>query len=491
MARATRIGLIVDGADYFMRLREALMAARHQVLLIGWDFDFEIDMLPGESDADGRAPDGLPNALGDFLETVADRTPDLKMYLLKWNGALLIAPGRLVPSLAMHVWSNPNIHFALDGHHPFGACHHQKIVVVDDRFAFCGGIDVTEDRWDTSEHAPDDPRRKRPDGTPSQPWHDATTALEGPVATTLGELARTRWKRATGEELEPPPEGKSPSAWPDALPEAMRDVEVAIARTEPPYDEEPFVDEIEHLFLDGIRAARRWLYIESQYFASRSVCDAIEARLRERNGPEIVVVNPETAQNTVEDRAMNVTRGRAIKRLRAADRENRFRLLHPVNAAEEPIYVHAKVMIVDDRLLKIGSSNLNDRSMGFDTECDVAIEENDEATRSAILAFRHRLIGEHLGRPPEEVAAATRGAGSMTAAIDRLNAPRGRGLRAIEPMPETALGDWLADTRFLDPRFRSGEASHSGRGLRPRHLAIAGLAAAGVALLVWALRRER
>ena len=81
--RADRVGLIVDAADYFALLRQTLMAARREVLLIGWDFDFESEMLPGQSDEDGRAPDGLPNALGDFIEAVVARSPELRLYLLK------------------------------------------------------------------------------------------------------------------------------------------------------------------------------------------------------------------------------------------------------------------------------------------------------------------------------------------------------------------------------------------------------------------------
>jgi phospholipase D1/2 len=194
--------------------------------------------------------------------------------------------------------------------------------------------------------------------------------------------------------------------WPGGLEVALRDVDVAIARTEPPYDGTSLVNEIERLYLDGIAAARETIYLESQYFAAESLCDAIEARLREPGGPEIVVLNPEAALAEFEDSAMHPIRGRMIERLRAADAEDRFRIWHPVNAAGEPIYVHAKVMVIDDLLLRIGSSNLNDRSMGFDTECDIAIEGVEETTREAILSFRHRLVAEHLGTTPDAVAEA-------------------------------------------------------------------------------------
>ncbi|WP_299843195.1 phospholipase D-like domain-containing protein [uncultured Jannaschia sp.] len=488
IAHAERVGLIVDAADYFAHLRRALMAARHEVLLIGWDFDFEIDMLPGESDAGGTAPDGLPNALGDFLEAVVARTPDLRLYLLKWNGSVLVTPGRLLPALAFRIWTDERIRFALDGHHPFGACHHQKIIVIDNALAFCGGIDITEGRWDTSEHVPDDPHRRNKDGSPAEPWHDATLALTGPAAKALGELSRTRWRRATDETLERP-DGTVDALWPDGLPVTLRDVDVAVARTAPPYDGEPLVNEIEQVTLAAIAAAREVVYIESQYFAAETVCAALERRLREPNGPEVIVINPEAALSVVEDRAMHSIRGRMIRRLQTADREKRFRIWHPVNAAGEPIYVHAKILIVDDRLFKIGSSNLDDRSMGFDTECDVAFEGRDAASAQAIIGIRSRLLAEHLGTSPQVVEETRSRTGSLIGTIVALNPSEGRGLRAIEPLPEGLLGGFFADTRLLDPRYRVGQPSIAGRGLRPRHLVI-GTVAVGLCLGLWMTRRR-
>ena len=489
VARADRLSLLVDGAEYFAALREALILAERQVLLIGWDFDLEIEMLPGESDESGRAPDGFPNALGAFLEAIVDRSENLELYLLKWNGAILAAPGRLAPSLALQVFSDDCIHFALDGHHPLGACHHQKIVVVDDSLAFCGGIDTTEQRWDTSDHIPNDPRRTMKDGSPAGPWHDATTALTGPIAGALGELSRRRWFRATGNELpELQREGEASPIWPASLDVHLRDVDVAIARTHPPYDGEELVNEIEELYLDAVRAARDVIYIESQYFTTGTVCAAIEERLRERGGPEVVVLNPQAALGTLEDSAMHPLRARMVRRMEAADHEDRFRIYHPVDAEGEPIYVHAKVVSIDDRLLRMGSSNLDDRSMGFDTECDIAFEGTDAASRAAIEAFRLRLVGEHLNVEPEAVGREWEDRGSLIAAIDHLSPPEGRGLRDIVPLKEGMLDRWLADSRLLDRRFYPGERSLAGRLPQPRQLLATAVVVGAVAALWYVLR---
>lgn len=146
LASATEFATIIDGADYFCVLRESLEQAKRLIILVGWDFDFEIEMLPGQSDADGIAPDGMPNQMGPFLDALVDRNADLEIYLLKWSGGAIFAPGRALPAARIKLLSPAQVHLAFDGHHPIGASHHQKIVVIDDSLAFCGGLDVTDGR---------------------------------------------------------------------------------------------------------------------------------------------------------------------------------------------------------------------------------------------------------------------------------------------------------------------------------------------------------
>lgn len=484
---AERFSMIVDGADYFRALRESLIRARRLVILIGWDFDFEIEMLPGESDARGDAPDGLPNQIGPFLDALVDRRPGLDIYLLKWSGGALIAPGGLLPAARIKILSPEQIHLAFDGRHPIGACHHQKIVAIDDSLAFCGGIDVTDGRWDRRAHAPDDPCRRLRNGDVAQPWHDATTVISGPAAAALSELGRARWTRANDAEMD---EDFRPGAdlWPASVPVGFREVPIAIARTQPPESDAPSVAEIEHLYLDSIASARDCIYLESQYFAADSITAAVARRLSEPDGPEVVIINPRAAQGMIEDEAMHVTRSRMIRQLQALDRHDRFRILYPVNAAGEDIYVHAKVSIIDDRLLRVGSSNIDRRSMGFDTECDVAMLAEAAADRRAVRALRDGLLAEHLGCDPDAVTRRIEAGGSVIAAIESLNRGQGRGLRPIRPRKESLLGSILADTRFFDPRYR--RSAQARLGVTSRHVMLGGAVLAG-ALLLWSRRRRR
>ncbi|MGJ3625897.1 phospholipase D-like domain-containing protein [Sphingomonas sp. MMS24-JH45] len=122
--------------------------------------------------------------------------------------------------------------------------------------------------------------------------------------------------------------------------------------------------EIEELYLHLIRTARRRIYAESQYFASRRIAEAIAARLAEDDPAEIVVVNPTTAQGWLEPLAMDTARARLVAELRRRDRHGRFRLYHPLTAKGVGIYCHAKVFVMDDRVIRIGSSDFDDRSLG-------------------------------------------------------------------------------------------------------------------------------
>lgn len=477
---APKYEMVVDGAAYFLALREALIKAREQVLLIGWDFDLEIEMLPGDGDENGIAPDGYPNKVKDFLEALADARPELDMYILRWSGSAIVAPGRLVPAMQLRFGGPDQIRLALDGRHPVSACHHQKIVVVDDALAFCGGIDVTDARWDTPEHTPDDPRRVLRDGSPAVPWHDLASAVTGPAARALGDLARVRWQRSTGEQLEPPKQ-EHDDHWPASLQVACRNVEVAISRTEPPEADQPLINEIEEMIMDQIATATSVIYLESQYFASDEIAQALSLRLREKNGPDVIVINPVSALQMVEEEAMHVTRTRLIKLLRDVDHEDRLRIAAPVNAAEEPIYVHAKVCITDDHAVRIGSSNINRRSLGFDTECDLTVEGQTASTRRAIETLRNRLLAEHLGCDRSVLEAKIAETGRVRFALDALNPSSGRGLKLLELGKDQGIGAFLADTRLLDPRFKRGTSARP--RISGRHISFGALALAVLAVM--------
>ena len=443
-ARADRLAVIVDADDYFRLAREALLKAEKRIMLVGWDFDARIHLTSG------KRLRGEPAKVGDFLYWLVERRPDLELYLLRWDVGAIKTLGRGSTIFTVVKWmQHPRIHTKLDGAHPPAASHHQKLVSIDDRFAFCGGIDMTGDRWDTRAHLDDDRGRRRPGGQSYGPWHDATSALSGPAATALAELCRERWLRATGDTLDPVT--GSTDIWPETLDPPFTDIEVGIARTLPELEEFPAAHEIETLFVDQIAAARRTIYLESQYFASRKVAEAIARRLDEADGPEIVIINPDKAQGWLEPLAMDTARARLFETLRRRDVNDRLRMYHPVTEGGTPIYVHAKIAIIDDSELRIGSANLNNRSMRLDSECDVVVEAAGRTeVNTAITGLRDSLIAEHLGVESATVAATIAETGSLIAAIDKLRGA-GRTLLPYEIPDLSGVEAWLADNEVLDP----------------------------------------
>jgi phosphatidylserine/phosphatidylglycerophosphate/cardiolipin synthase-like enzyme len=473
--RADRHAVFIDAAGYFAALRRAVLDAKRRVLFIGWDFDPRIRMDPRRSE--GRVDGRRPDKLGRVLEEAVRANPELEIGVLVWDYGVVGALARgVMPIVLLDRRAPDRLTMTVDTHHPIGGAHHQKIVVIDDCLAFAGGIDVTTDRWDTSEHLDRHPLRRRPSSHRlTGPWHDVTSLVSGPAARAIGDLARERWESGTGRRLEPVEDVEA--CWPEGVEPLLTDVDVAISRTRPEHGGTSLVHEIELLWLAVIAGARRSVYIESQYFANRRIAEAIAERLREPDGPEFVVVNPESAEGWLQEKAMGTARAKVLALVREADVHGRFQLYVPVTEGRRPIYVHAKVTVVDDRFLRIGSSNLNNRSMGMDTECDVSIEVRPGDPRAAeksaaITGLRDRLLGEHLGVPPAAVTEAIETCGgSLLQAVESLRRPVGRSLVPFTPPDLGPVDQALADTELLDAERTPNRWERVRRSFRPRRSA--------------------
>ena len=413
--RATRFACIQDAADYFRLARQAMLQARDTIFSVGWDISATLDLVPG------GASDGAPTRLNELLPWIVRRQPKLRVYILTWDYAALYTLERDPWTRWRLGWRMPRrVHFGFDDHHPFGASHHQKIIVVDDVLAFSGGVDLTGHRWDTAAHRVDEPHRLNANGTPYGPYHEIQAMADGPVATALGALVRDRWD-AMGERTRPLASYSAHDLWPKDITPDLTDVDVAIARTMPPSERNGAIRECERSFLDSIAAAERSIYIESQYFTNHTMARALAKRLEEPDGPEVIVVMPKECEGWIEKQTMGVLRHEALEVLVGADRHRRLRLVYPAasQARDVATFVHSKVMVVDDRLLRIGSANLSHRSMGVDSECDLIADAGaDPARRAGVRSTRDRLLGEQLGLTPETVAAEVARLGSLGALID-------------------------------------------------------------------------
>lgn len=452
-AHAERASVIIDAADYFLLMQEAMLKAKKRIFLIGWDFDTRIHLTHGRRWWQRPYRPGYPSRLGSFVGWLVRHRPDLDVRILKWTVSIFQFAFRGTMLFDVIRWArHKRITFKFDTAHPLGCSHHQKIAVLDDRLAVCGGIDMTDKRWDTRDHAENDTRRRAVSGRPYAPWHDATMMMEGEVAAALSELGKGRWARAGGGEMPGlPPERNS--LWPDDFSAQFENVEIGIARTRAEYRDCEEIREIRALYLRHIREAQRFIYAESQYFASRAIGEAIVQRLQEPDPPEIVIVHPAHADGWLEQQAMDHARAEIVRVIEAADAHDRFSLWVPY-IDTTAIYVHAKIMITDDVILRIGSANLNNRSMGLDSECDVFIDSRRPSnghTGPAIASLRHSLLAEHLGLEADDVGRLLEEHGSMRALIENENHPLGRHLRRYHPPELSDAERKLAESQVLDP----------------------------------------
>jgi phosphatidylserine/phosphatidylglycerophosphate/cardiolipin synthase-like enzyme len=368
------VEVLVDGAVALPRIASAIRAAERSVDLAGWFFSPQFELTRGDD----------RQALSELLRETAGRGVEVR--LLAWAGAPLplFRPGRRQVEAAMaDLADGGRLRVATDRRERPLHCHHEKLVIIDGRQAFVGGIDLTDlagDRFDSGRH----PIRN------GNGWHDATLRAAGPVVEDVACHFGMRWQEVTGERLataEPvEPEG---------------DVAVQVARTVPErvYRSLPLGDfSILEAYVGALRAARTLVYLENQFLWSSEIVEILVDRLRRPPSDEfrMVVVLPAHPNTGTDD-----TRGQ-LAVLTEADVDRRLlccTLVARGSGATEPVYVHAKIGIVDDRWLTLGSANLNEHSLFNDTEVNLVIDDPALAA-----ATRHRLWAEHLEISLDEAA---------------------------------------------------------------------------------------
>jgi phosphatidylserine/phosphatidylglycerophosphate/cardiolipin synthase-like enzyme len=361
------LDVLIDGANAFPAIAEAIEHARDHVHVTGWHVAPYFELVRGER----------PAGLGQLLAAAAER---IDVRVLVWAGAPVPAfhPTRKeVREGIEELTRGTRIRCEADPReHPFH-CHHEKTVIVDGEVAFVGGIDMTDyagDRFDTSDH----PARRR------LGWHDIGTRLRGPAVLDVHDHFALRWRELTGDQLERP-----------APPSAAGEHTVQVVRTvaEGMYDAVPTGDfRILESYVRAIRSAQRFVYLENQFLWAPEIVDLLADKLRHPPCDEfrLVVVLPAKANNGHDD-----TMGQLGVLVGADDDAGRL-LATTIRSLsghrDDRLYVHAKVGIVDDRWLTVGSANLNAHSLLNDTEMNVVTDDPGLARET-----RLRLWSEHLG----------------------------------------------------------------------------------------------
>ena len=406
--------MIIDCANYYSAVHAAICKARKSVFVLGWDIDSRIELLRGDDAQTCNAP----TRFFDLVTWKARRNPEIQFYLNRWDYTLYQAAEREGFSLLRwRLFSPPNVHYHLDNMHPIGACHHQKVVVIDDELAFVGGMDIAIGRWDGRSHHPKNANRVDPGGTYQPhtrhlfaPHHDVMMMVAGPAARTLGTLARDRWHAATGEELpaalQDNESDAKPPSWPEMIEPCFTQISLAIARTMPPMKEQAGIYEVEKLYLDQIAQAEHFIYMENQYFTSPEIAAALNRQLHAKPDLRVLLVSCHEPQGIMERKAMwggRVLFHDVLMRGNVADRVIMAYPASREHGTTTTIRIHSKLMVVDDRFLHVGSSNINNRSLRLDSECDLSIEGTTEIMRHQIAVLRNDMIREHIGWPVEQI----------------------------------------------------------------------------------------
>jgi phosphatidylserine/phosphatidylglycerophosphate/cardiolipin synthase-like enzyme len=443
-ARAEDSGVIVDAAEYYEVFYRAAERAKRYIIISGWQFDRGVKLLRGEA-ARGKEP-----RLVRFLNGLCHRSQSLEIFILAWDFNVVFALEREWMQRLWFEWAtHKRFHFRFDESEAAQSSHHQKFVVIDGVESFLGGIDLCEARWDDRAHSTENPlrvsRKRR-----QKPYHDLQAHLLGTdVGSALRDLFLDRWKRSGGDALAlPTVEGRNRV-------EGIRlgPATIGLSRTDP-RGQNDNIREVEKLHIDAIASAERMIYIETQYFSSRSICQALVDRMRRGGALEIVVMVNERAEALKEEIAVGLRQAKNIERLRrvAASTGHHLGCYYTLSDGEgehqRATYLHSKTMVVDDRFLTVGSANLTNRSMGVDSELHASWEadEGSELSRR-IRRVRVSLLAEHAGRKgPAQVRPLVSCLG-LVERLDRIAGENGR-LRAHGPPSE---GQKRA-MRLVDPQ---------------------------------------
>lgn len=383
-----RLDVLIDGERAIAEIYEAIRHARSHVHIAGWHITPAFAL-----ERDG--PEGP--TLRDVLAELAER---IEVRVLVWAGppAPVFEPKRSdVKKVRDELMRGTRIRCVMDARERTMHCHHEKLVIVDDEVAFVGGIDLTSlsgDRWDSCSH----------EAQGRLGWHDVATRMHGPAVADVAEHFRARWQEVAGERL-PAPRLQPPAG----------NIELQVLRTVPDgtYNFVPRGDfRILDAYVRALRSAQKLIYLENQFLWSTEIAELIAGKLEKPPSADfrVLLLLPTRPNN-----GADTTRGQLGRLVEAADGSDRL-LAATISCRSgsrtHQLYVHAKVAIVDDRWLTIGSANLNEHSLFNDTEMNVATCDTALARKT-----RLELWAEHLERSVDEVD------GDPTTVIDELWRP--------------------------------------------------------------------
>lgn len=393
-----------EAGGYYQRISELLEEAKEFVVFVGWQVDSRLPLQrPPRLDAPSER-----ETLKQKVIRLCEEKPELEIYFLMWDHAYFYCLER--ETMQYRTWEDvhPRIHFIFDNRHPFGGSHHEKLVLVDGKVALCGGIDLCDERWDSPQHLFFDPRRslgwkKEHHG----PYHDVAVQVTGPVCQHLHDHISTRWKAISSIPFPKPKSSEREGV--------HGDHQVYFSRTQTAVDipgqgKKPIIREVEFLARELVARANDRIVIENQYYWSESFNNALIAKMMEMRGRpfEVILILAELSRLKSLTKQMAYHELRLLERLEKAAHYSGTRLVMGAPYAYPPpeifserardrsnakaVYVHSKLLLIDDRYLSVGSANLSDRAFRLDSEVNLTFEARSDAERAHLRKVADRIL---------------------------------------------------------------------------------------------------
>ena len=406
-SEGNRVTALVHGAAYFRELHDVVAATRAGDLVLFTDW---------QGDADERLTGEPGSEIVEVLGSADERGVDVRGLVwrshLDQTGFFATENRHLGEQLQRR-----GAEVLLDMRVRTGGSHHQKFVVVRHRddpsrdVAFVGGIDLAHNRRDDADHRGDpQPQPLAAEYGEHPPWHDVQVKIQGPAVHDVETVFRERWEdptplsrsplrrfadRVRRLDIDPDPLPPQQPPPPGAGPHTVQ-----LLRTYPNLRhgrDFPFARGGERSVARGytkaIGRASGLVYVEDQYFWGHDVAGTFLTVLRDNPELRVVVVIPLHPDVEGLSRVPELLgRLRAFRALLDAA-PGRVAAYGIENRAGTPVYVHAKVCVIDDTWAAVGSDNFNRRSWTHDSELTCAVLDDDFAR-----SLRLTLAAEHLDR---------------------------------------------------------------------------------------------
>lgn len=281
------------------------------------------------------------------------------------------------------------------------SAHHEKIIVIDNKIGFCGGFDLSGGKWDTSKHDYNDLRRDQY----SEPWHDLHAMVQGPIVWDLAYHFNQRWAY---HKVKDEKKIRAMNLNPAKFPSEKGDTKIVALRTWERNDKD---GGILAWYANTIRKAKAIIYIENQFpfqndFITRILCK----RLKEQKSLRVIIVGPMEPNlpgligSILSKTSVNDV-NKHLKRIRDAGDSGRrvgtYSLISQDKKTKKlrQIYVHSKLLIVDDKWITIGSANTDKNGFKDSTEVNIGITSGQLSKE-----LRTRLWCEHLGLLEKDIS---------------------------------------------------------------------------------------